>query len=77
MDAAWQSAASAHFHGRALLAFQRTPDDRSILVVCGRSNEIVVIDAQTLEPVKRIADSQLPWGIVTYPKAAGSVDRVE
>ena len=57
--------------------FSFTPDDRNILVACGRSNEIVVIDAQTLEPVKRIADSQLPWGIVTYPKSAGSVDRVE
>ena len=57
--------------------FSFTPDDRNILVACGRSSEIVVIDAQTLEPVKRIADSQLPWGIVTYPKASGSVDRVE
>ena len=57
--------------------FSFTPDDRNILVACGRSNEIVVIDAQTLEPVKRIADGQLPWGIVTYPKAPGSVDRVE
>ena len=57
--------------------FSFTPDDRNILVACGRSNEIVVIDARTLEPVKRIADSQLPWGIVTYPKSAGSVDRLE
>jgi len=57
--------------------FSFTPDDRNILVACGRSNEIVVIDAQTLELVKRIPDSQLPWGIVTYPKSAGSVDRVE
>ena len=57
--------------------FSFTPDDRNILVACGRSNEIVVIDARTLEPVKRIADGQLPWGIVTYPKAPGSVDRVE
>jgi YVTN family beta-propeller protein len=57
--------------------FSFTPDDSNILVACGRSNEIVVIDARTLEPVKRIADGQLPWGIVTYPKAPGSVDRVE
>jgi YVTN family beta-propeller protein len=57
--------------------FSFTPDDRHILVACGRSSEIVVIDARTLEPVKRIADGQLPWGIVTYPKAPGSVDRVE
>ena len=57
--------------------FSFTPDDRNILVARGRSNEIVVIDAQTLEPVRRIGDSQLPWAIVTYPKSAGSVDRVE
>ena len=57
--------------------FSFTPDDRNILVACGRSNEIVVVDAQTLEPVKRIPDGQLPWGIVTYPKSSGSVDRAE
>jgi len=57
--------------------FSFTPDDRTILVACGRSNEIIAIDAQSLELVKRIPDSQLPWGIVTYPKAPGSVDQVE
>ena len=57
--------------------FSFTPDDRAILVACGRSNEIVVVDAGTLEPVKRIPDTQMPWGIVTYPKSAGSVDAAE
>lgn len=57
--------------------FSFTPDARYIFVACDRSSEIVVLDAQTLEPVKRIADNQLPWGIVTYPKAAGSIDRAE
>ena len=57
--------------------FTFTPDDRHILVACGRSSEIVVIDAATLEPVKHIEDTQLPWGIVTYPKSAGSIDRAE
>ncbi len=57
--------------------FSFTPDDRNILVACGRSNEIVVIDAKTLEPIKHIADAQTPWGIVTYPKAVGSLDRTE
>jgi YVTN family beta-propeller protein len=54
--------------------FTFTPDDSQILVACGRSHEVVVIDAATLEPVKRIADKKLPWGIVTYPKAVGSLD---
>ena len=57
--------------------FSFTPDDRNILVACGRSNEIVVIDAKTLEPIKHIPDPQTPWGIVTYPKAVGSLDRAE
>jgi YVTN family beta-propeller protein len=57
--------------------FTFTPDDRNILLACGRSNEIVVVDTGTLETVKHIPDAQLPWGIVTYPKSAGSLDQVE
>jgi YVTN family beta-propeller protein len=57
--------------------FSFTPDDSQILVACGRSNEVVVIDAKTLEPVKRIDDKKLPWGLVTYPKAFGSLDQPE
>lgn len=55
--------------------FSFTPDDAHILVACGRSHEVVVIDANTLEPIKRIADGKMPWGIVTYPKAPGSLDQ--
>jgi YVTN family beta-propeller protein len=36
---------------------------------------VVVIDAGTLEVTKRIANKGLPWGIVTYPKAYGSLDQ--
>jgi YVTN family beta-propeller protein len=54
--------------------FTFTPDDSHILAACGRSNEVVVIDASTLEPVKRIEDKKMPWGIVTYPKSVGSLD---
>ncbi|HOX67873.1 MAG TPA: cytochrome D1 domain-containing protein [Burkholderiaceae bacterium] len=57
--------------------FSFTPDGSQILVACGRSNEVVVIDAKTLEPVKRIEDKKLPWGLVTYPKAFGSLDQPE
>lgn len=57
--------------------FSFTPDDRNILLACGRSDEVLVIDAQTLEIVKRIPDGNLPWGVVTYPKSMGSLDRPE
>jgi len=57
--------------------FTFTPDDKQILVACGRSDEVVVIDAAKLEPTSRIGDKELPWGIVTYPKSMGSLDRPE
>ncbi len=57
--------------------FSFTPDDAQILLACGRSNEVVVVDAAKLEPVQRIEDKHLPWGVVTYPKAMGSLDRPE
>jgi YVTN family beta-propeller protein len=55
--------------------FTFTPDKQQILVACGRSDEIVVIDVAKLEVSKRIASKGLPWGIVTYPKAFGSLDQ--
>ena len=54
--------------------FSFTPDDQQILLACGRSGEIVVIDTDRLEVTKRISDKDMPWGIVTYPKAMGSLD---
>jgi DNA-binding beta-propeller fold protein YncE len=54
--------------------FSFTPDDKHILLACGRSDEVVVLDAASGKIVKRIADKQMPWGIVTYPKAFGSLD---
>ena len=55
--------------------FTFTPDNQQILLACGKSNEILVIDANRLEVTKRISNSGLPWGIVTYPKSMGSLDR--
>lgn len=55
--------------------FTFTPDDQQILLACGKSNEIVVIDANKLEVTKRIGNLQMPWGVVAYPKSMGSLDR--
>ena len=57
--------------------FSFTPDEKQILLACGRSDEVVVVDAARLEPVAHIPDKALPWGIVTWPKAMGSLDRPE
>ncbi|MGC2164499.1 MAG: hypothetical protein WA632_00640 [Gallionella sp.] len=55
--------------------FTFTPDNQQILLACGKSNEILVIDANQLIVTKRISDNDMPWGIVTYPKSMGSLDR--
>lgn len=55
--------------------FSFTPDDSRILLACGKSNEVVVIDTAKLEVTKHLGDKDMPWGIVTYPKSMGSLDR--
>lgn len=55
--------------------FSFTPDNAQILLACGKSDELLVIDAEKLEVTKRIPNPGTPWGVVTYPKALGSLDR--
>ncbi len=54
--------------------FSFTPDDKEILLACGKSDTIFVISTEKLEVTKQIENKQLPWGIVTYPKSMGSLD---
>jgi len=60
--------------GKRCWHFTFTPDDRQILLACGKSDEILVIDAEKLQVTDSLKDKRMPWGIVTYPKAAGSLD---
>ena len=55
--------------------FSFTPDDKEILLACGKSNSVLVIDAEKAEKTKEIADKEIPWGVVTYPKSVGSLDK--
>ncbi len=61
--------------GKRCWHFSFTPDDKNLLLACGKSDEVLVIDTEKLEVTKRIEDKQLPWGIVTYPKSMGSLDK--
>ena len=55
--------------------FSFTPDDKEILLACGKSDAVVVIDIEKLEKTKAIADKEMPWGVITYPKSMGSLDK--
>jgi len=55
--------------------FSFTPDNQNLLLACGKSDEVLVIDRNKLEVTKRIGDKEMPWGIVTYPKTAGTLDK--
>lgn len=54
--------------------FSFTPDDKQIMLACGKSDAVFVIDAEKLEVTKQIVVKDMPWGLVTYPKAMGSLD---
>jgi WD40 repeat protein len=59
--------------GKRCWHFTFTPDDSKVLLACGRSNNIVVIDANSYKPLGTIEGFKLPWGIVTYPRSYGSL----
>lgn len=54
--------------------FTFTPDDKDILLACGKSDAVLIIDAEKLEVTQQIEDKKMPWGVVTYPKSMGSLD---
>jgi DNA-binding beta-propeller fold protein YncE len=59
--------------GRRCWHFTFTPDDSKILMACGRSNNIVIVDPNAYKQIGTIEGFQLPWGIVTYPRSYGSL----
>jgi YVTN family beta-propeller protein len=60
--------------GKRCWHFSFTPDESKLLVACGRSNDVEVIDATTYKVTSTLPGFNLPWGIVTYPKSYGSLD---
>lgn len=60
--------------GQRCWHFTFTPDNSYILLACGRSNNVVIVDANAYKQVRTIEGFNIPWGIVTYPKSYGSLD---
>jgi DNA-binding beta-propeller fold protein YncE len=59
--------------GQRCWHFAFTPDDSKVLLACGRSNNVVVVDANSYKPLQTIEGFKLPWGILTYPRSYGSL----
>lgn len=59
--------------GKRCWHFTFTPDDSKILLACGRSNNIVIVDPSSYKRIGAIEGFNLPWGIVTYPRSFGSL----
>lgn len=55
--------------------FTFTPDDSKILVACGRSDNVLIFDATTYEKIKELPVKGMPWGVISSPKAMGSLDQ--
>lgn len=60
--------------GKRCWHFSFTPSGKRLLVACGRSNAVFVLDMPSGRQLKRIDGLPLAWGIVTYPRSAGSID---
>ncbi len=59
--------------GQRCWHFTFTPDDSKILMACGRSNNIVLVDPNAYKQIGTIEGFHLPWGIITYPRSYGSL----
>jgi YVTN family beta-propeller protein len=59
--------------GQRCWHFTFSPDDSKLLLACGRSNNVYVIDGNSYQLIKVIGGFQTPWGILTYPRAFGSL----
>lgn len=57
--------------------FSFTPDEKNILLACGKSDALFVIDAEKQEVKQQVEIKNMPWGVVTFPKAMGSLDSVK
>jgi len=62
--------------GKRCWHFTFTPNNDELLLACGRSDELIVVDTNNLEVTGSIPVSGIPWGVVTYPKSIGSLDDV-
>lgn len=59
--------------GKRCWHFTFTPDGSKLLMACGRSDNVYVIDANNYKTLKILTGFQTPWGILAYPRSYGSL----
>jgi YVTN family beta-propeller protein len=59
--------------GKRCWHFTFTPNNKDLLIACGRSDNVYVIDANTYQTEKILTGFQTPWGILAYPRSYGSL----
>ena len=62
--------------GKRCWHFSFTPNNDELLLACGRSDELIVVDMNNLEVTDSIPVTGIPWGVVTFPKSIGSLDDI-
>lgn len=60
--------------GQRCWHFSFSPDNHRLIAACGRSNTLVIADTDTLQVLKTLDSANGPWGVVTFPRARGSID---
>ncbi len=62
--------------GKRCWHFSFIPDESKLLLACGRSNNLEVVNMKSYKVMEKLPGFKLPWGVVTYPKSYGSLDAV-
>jgi len=63
--------------GKRCWHFSFTPDNQHIVAACGRSGSLSVVDPVKLTPEQTIEGFKIPWGVVAYPNANGTLDTAQ
>ena len=54
--------------------FSLNPEGSRLIAACGKSDTLVIADTATFQVLKTLPGAQAPWGVVTFPRARGSID---
>ncbi len=54
--------------------FSLIPDSKRLIAACGKSDNLIVADTETFQVLKTLTGAAGPWGVVTFPRARGSID---
>jgi YVTN family beta-propeller protein len=63
--------------GKRCWHFSFTPDNQHIVAACGRSGALNVVDPVRLKPEQTIDGFKVPWGVVAFPAANGTLDTAQ